>query len=327
MLGGLARRVAFIENLRAAGNPVLVADSGDLFFTMRITLPVERALAKARLIGRGLRQMGAAAVNVGDLDLIHGLDFLRSEAAQGTPLISANLLDASTQNPLFPPYLIRQVSGFRVAFFGLLSLQFDPETRGRIEKMVGDNIVIKNPIDTAREILPKLRGQADLIVLLSDLGGVQDRELAKAVPGIDFIFGGHDGHGFAEPISAGKTYFLQSYSKGMYVGKLKANIKERGLHFEDAGRVLRLKEQLHTLDQQILSLQKATEEYAERNFQTSIERLKQRKTQIQQEIQRAPAGSEGKGNSFLWTLIALDASLKEADDVRKWIGEAGIDMD
>ncbi len=316
-----------MEKLQKTENPVLVADSGDLFFTLRNTIPAEKALAKARLIVRAYKRMGVAAVNIGDLDLTQGLDFLQKVAAQGMPLISANLLDSATRNPVFPPYLIREVSGSRVAFFGLLSPRFDAENRERIQKALGEHTVIKDPTESAREIVATLNGQADLIILLSDLGGHRDRELAKAVPGIHFIFGGHDGRGFAQPNAEGKTFLFQSYAKGMYIGKLQAKIKESGLPFQDAGRVPRLQEQIRILDLQLVSLQKAKEQNPNRNFEGSIQRLKERRAQIQEEIKRAPADSELKGNTLLWSLIPLETSLPEDQDTRKWIGEAGIDKD
>ncbi len=327
MLGGLARRVALVEKLRTIQNSILVTDSGDLFFTLRNSVPEEKALAKARLIARAYKRMGVAAVNVGDLDLIQGLDFLRQESSQGLPLISANLLDSATRKTLFPPFVIRQVSGIRVAFFGLLSARLDPENRERIQKVLGQNAVIKDPIETAGETVRKLNGQADLIVLLSDLGYVQEREVAKAVPGIHFIFGDHDGRGSAQPNAEGKTFLLQSYAKGMYMGQLQATIKDAAFSFQDAGHVLRLKEQLRTVDLQLVSLQKGKEQNPGAKFDASIQSLSRWKAQIQEEIERSPTASESKSNSILWNLVTMEGSLPENNDVRKWFEEAGIDKD
>ncbi len=302
-------------------------DSGDLFFTLRNAIPPEQALEKARLLARAYIRMKVTAVNVGDLDLIQGVDFLRKEAAQGLPLISANLIDSASRNPVFPPYLIRKVDGIRLAFFGLLSSQLDPENSEPIRKALGGNTSIKDTVECAREIVAKLKGQADLIVLLSDLGYVQDRELAKAVPGIHFIFGGHDGRGFPQPNTEGKTFLLQSYAKGMYAGQLQATIKNPGFPFQDAGQVLRLKEQLRVLDLQLVSLQKGKEQNPNRNFDASIQRINQRKAQIQEEIKRQPAESEIKGNRFVWNVVPMETSLPEDHEIDKWTGEAGIDKD
>ncbi len=76
-------------------------DSGDLFFTAKAKVDPEKASAKARLIGRAYRRMAAVAVNVGDLDLLQGLDFLRKEGSQGPPPVLANFLDPSERAPNF----------------------------------------------------------------------------------------------------------------------------------------------------------------------------------------------------------------------------------
>ena len=113
MLGGLARRVAFVEKEKASGKPALVVDSGDLFFDGRIREKSHPDLAKARIISRAYRKMGAIALNVGDLDLLHGVEFLVQLANEGLPLISANLVNAKDSSTLFPPFRIHEAAGLR----------------------------------------------------------------------------------------------------------------------------------------------------------------------------------------------------------------------
>ena len=116
-----------MEKVQREKSRVLVVDSGDLFLGFLATPDAEKAKKKAELIGRAYRHMGAAAVNVGCLDLLQGVDFLHQEFSQGLPLISANLLDPATKTSIFPPHVIREVAGYRVAFFGLLPPESGPE--------------------------------------------------------------------------------------------------------------------------------------------------------------------------------------------------------
>ena len=326
MLGGLARRVALVEKTRTEGTPVMVVDSGDLFFMARAKVDPEKALAKARLIGRAYRRMAATAVNVGDLDLIRGLDFLRQEASQGFHLISANLLDPSSKAPIFDPYVIQRVSGIRIAFFGLLSPNFQPEIADSIQKSVGDRISIRDPVETARQMVAKLRDKAEIIVLLSDLGSFRDRELVKAVPGIHFVLGGHEGFGLGQPNREGKTYLFQSYSKGMYVGKLRLAIKNPALPFQDEGSARRLEEQIHNLDQHLQALQKQEAGQPSQELTQRIQWIQQQKTKLKDQLTQL-SSAQLEDNHFLWTLTALNASLGESEDVKAWIKEAGIDQD
>jgi 2',3'-cyclic-nucleotide 2'-phosphodiesterase (5'-nucleotidase family) len=318
--------VALVEKLRAEGTPVLVLDSGDLFFMARVKVDPEKALAKARLIGRAYRRMAAAAVNVGDLDLLRGLDFLRQEASQGLPLISANLLDPSSRTPIFDPYVIQKVSGIKIAFFGLLSPNFQPEIADPIQKTVGESIFIKDPVETAREMVLKLRDKVDMIALLSDLGSYRDRELVKAVPGIHFVLGGHEGLGLVQPNREGNTYMFQSYAKGMYVGTLRLVIKNPSLPFQDESRVSRIQEQIHNLDRHLQALQKQQASQPSQEVAQRIQWTHQQKAKLKEQLMQF-SGAQSQENHFLWTLVALNPSLREDEDTKGWIKETGIDQD
>ena len=315
-----------MEKDRAEGTPVLVVDSGDLFFMAKAKVDPEKASAKARLIGRAYRRMAAVAVNVGDLDLLQGLDFLRKEASQGLPLISANLLDPSSRTPIFDPYVIQKVSGIRIAFFGLLSPNFQPEIADPMRKTVGERIFIKDPVEAAQEMVLKLRDKVDMIVLLSDLGNYRDHELVKAVPGIHFVFGGPEGRGLAQPNREGKTYMFQSYAKGMYVGKLRLTIKNPGLPFQDEGRVSRLQGEIRNLDRHLQDLQKQQAGQPSPEVAQRIQWIHQQKARFQEQL-RQFSGAPSQENHFLWTLEPLNASLSEDEDIKGWIQEAGIDPD
>jgi 2',3'-cyclic-nucleotide 2'-phosphodiesterase (5'-nucleotidase family) len=318
--------VALVEKIRAEGTPVLVVDSGDLFFMARVQVDPEKALAKARLIGRAYRRMAAVAVNVGDLDLLRGLDFLRQEASQGLPLISANLLDPSSRTPIFDPYVSQKISGIKIAFFGLLSPNFQPEIADPIQKSVGERIFIKDPVETAREMVAKLRDKVDMIALLSDLGSYRDRELVKAVPGIHFVLGGHEGLGLAQPNREENTYIFQSYAKGMYVGKLRLAIKNPGLPFHDESRVSRIQEQIHNLDRHLQALQKQQARQPSQEVAQRIQWTRQQKGKLVEQLTHF-SSTQSQENHFLWTLVALNPSLREDEDTKGWIKEMGIDQD
>ena len=322
MLGGLARRVASVEKVQSEKKPVLVVDSGDLFFDARAAGDPKQLLTKARLIGQVYKRMGAAAINVGDQDLLQGVDFLKEESALGLPLLSANLLDSASRKLIFPPDLIREVSGMRIAFFGLLT----PALMPSIQSAVGEKVFIKDPIEAARETLEKLRGRADVIVLLSDLGFEQDRALARAVPGIHFILGGHEGRYLVRPAQEGKTYIVQSYAKGMYLGNLHLLLQNPASPFLDKGKPDQIQQQIQQLDFHLASLQTNRERPGGQNMDRQIQQIQKQKAHLQEELRRS-RDSLSKGNSFLWIVESLEKSLPENEEVRKWIAESGFDKD
>lgn len=176
--------------------------------------------------------MNVTAVNVADPDLTLGLSFLRQEASQGLSLISANLTDPSQGAPIFPPYVINTVDNIRVAFFGLLS----PDMSMAVRKTVGKKVLIKDPVETARNLVKRLRSQADIIILLSDLGLEKEKELLRKVSGIHFILGGREGQYMGSPIWEGRTPIFQSYNRGMYAGKLQIIFTDASSPFRAEGQ-------------------------------------------------------------------------------------------
>lgn len=293
-----------------------------MFFDGRPKEDPKKVLAKAEIIARAYRKMDPAAMNVGDLDLYQGLDFLKKIAAGNLPLISSNLLHRKDQTPVFPPYLIREVAGVRIAFLGLLAphLAF-PGASGLEEK-----ILVKNPVEAARETLSKISGQADLVILLSDLGMNQDAAVAQAVDGIDFILGGHEGRYLGRPIQQGKTYLFQSSGKGMYVGKLKLTMDGPPGPFLDAGKADHIMKEIQGIDRQIRYYQQPKPAQSPEHANRTLQHLNNRKARLQQELKQVKE-SPSKGNRFLWSLHALEVSIPEDPEVRKWIEEAGIQRD
>jgi 2',3'-cyclic-nucleotide 2'-phosphodiesterase (5'-nucleotidase family) len=308
---------------------VLVVDSGDLFFAIGTSEDSNQVLTKARLIGRAYNRMGASAINVGDLDLIPGLDLLRNESSQGLPLISANLFDSSSKHPIFSPYIIKEISGIRIAFFGLLSPQFRPEIEPAIQKSTGMKIMVKDPVEAAQETVQRLKGKADLVVLLSDLGLHKDQIVAQAAPGIHFILGGHEGRFISKSHQTGATHIFQSSVKGMYVGQLRLAVEKPGSPFKDERETQNIQEKISNLQLHLRSLQAAKGRRSGRNVENldrAMQDVTRQKNSLEEELRRAKE-SGLPGNRFLFTLVPMEVRLPEDEEVRKWAAEAGIEKD
>ncbi|MGZ3577595.1 MAG: hypothetical protein ACXWMH_07660 [Syntrophales bacterium] len=288
MLGGLARRAFIVEKLKSEDKSLLVVDSGNLFTDGWAGANQKQSVIKARLISRAYRRMEVAAVNVGVLDLLQGLAFLRQEASRGLPLISANLVDSLTKTAIFKPYVIKNVGAIRVAFLGLLS----PNIRTDIYKEAGKQFLVKDPVVTAREMSGTLRGKADVIILLSDLPSDTQQEVIRAAPGIHFVLGGHDSRHIQSPLWEGQTPILESYKYGMYAGKLQLAFVNASSTF----KYERMEEQAR---------QQTSSGY---DLRTSKE-------------------PPSRGNRFHWTLVPLDMSMPENKEVSGWIRKAGIERD
>ncbi|MDW8289454.1 MAG: bifunctional UDP-sugar hydrolase/5'-nucleotidase [Armatimonadota bacterium] len=225
-IGGAARRATLVGRLRRAFGTTWLVDTGD--FHDGTAFSIEH---------RG--QADVAVMNaIGYTIATHGNHEFNNTRAQWQqlvqmaqfPIVCANVLDASTKQPLLKPYEILRVEGARVAVFGLVteSTRGYPATREGIE--------ITDALETARQLVPQLREQADLVVLLSHLGYENDVRLAREVPGIDVIIGGHSHTRLAKPefVPAGEltsafrkngTVIAQAFQWGGELGKLEVLLR------------------------------------------------------------------------------------------------------
>jgi 2',3'-cyclic-nucleotide 2'-phosphodiesterase (5'-nucleotidase family) len=288
VLGGLARRASLVEKLKREDASLLVVDSGNLVTGAWTDANRNQSLMRARLISRAYMRMGAAAINVGALDLLPGLAFLRKEASRGFLLVSANIVDPATKTSIFKPYIIRKVGTIRVAFFGLLS----PNISTDIYKEAGKQFLVKDPVRTAREVIGMLRGKAGVIILLSDLPSDSQQEVIKAAPGIHFVLGGRDGRYVQSPVWEGHTPILESYTYGMYAGRLQLDYVNASSPFKHEKTEEQARQQASSGDGP-----RTSKEFPPRN------------------------------NRFQWTLMPLDISIPEDREISGWIKKAGIEKD
>jgi len=130
--------------------------------------------------------MGYDGVNVGEKDLTMGLKLL-SEVSQKAkfPFISTNLVDKKTGKHIFKPYVIKEIAGLRIGIVGLLDDQFNPTLQ---EKDPGLNII--EPLSALKATIKGLRENCDFVVILSQLGELKDKRLARDNRDIDLILGG-----------------------------------------------------------------------------------------------------------------------------------------
>jgi 2',3'-cyclic-nucleotide 2'-phosphodiesterase (5'-nucleotidase family) len=322
VLGGLARRVSLVEKLKDEGEPVLAVDSGNLFTDMRAVVDHKQSLTRAQLIGRTYRHMGVAAINVGALDLVQGLAFLLNEASRGLPLISSNLVEPTGRKPIFQPYIIKKFGKTRFAFFGLLS----PDINPAIQKTERKKFLVNDPTETARAVLDKLRGRADVIILLSALDPYREREVVKAVSGINFVLGGYEGWYIQLPVRERQTPIFESYRNGMYAGKLQLSIVNAASPFRDEGREDKIKRQIQELDLRLSAIKETRGNYHKRSMENAIENINKQKTSLQEELKSYGAFSPSD-NRFFWTLVPLDNSFPEDKVISEWIRKEGFERD
>src|SRR6185369_5401834 len=107
------------------------------------------ALMKYDALNLGHREAELSAAQ------LHGL---RTNAP--VPILSANLMDRATGQPIFDGWRLVERDGYKIAIIGVL----DP--RGLAEKL-GDGLSIERMETVLSRLLPQIRSQADLVVLLA----------------------------------------------------------------------------------------------------------------------------------------------------------------
>jgi 2',3'-cyclic-nucleotide 2'-phosphodiesterase (5'-nucleotidase family) len=215
LVGGAAARAERIRRERERTPDLLLIDAGDVIqgtpaYNLYRGVPDTKALSMMRY----------DAVALGNHDLDDGpAAWARLRQYASYPVVSANVF-ASAESSfasasavevspeirkgakwiggakvhhhealrfLAEPYVIRPWRGRKIAILGL--------TTGRLVDIVrisaNRGVAVADPIQVARYFVPLLRKKADIVIALTHIGVDEDRRLARDVPGIDLIVGGH----------------------------------------------------------------------------------------------------------------------------------------
>ena len=104
------------------------------------------------------------------------------------PVLCANVR-ARKENAALPvePWRRFEIGGKRITVFGITV----PMITERMKVAAVSSFVFDDPVATAARLVPELRENADLLIALTHIGLREDERLARTVPGIDLIIGGH----------------------------------------------------------------------------------------------------------------------------------------
>ena len=235
----MARRVTFLDEVWNEQRPVILVDGGDLFGN-RNKNDQHQCTFLAEMTG----EMGYDAIGLGERDLNYGLAFLKEMMANfDLPFTNANVRDVTTGELILPEYKIVEKAGIK---YGIVSVM-DP--RQRIITMTAgeETFEVEDPVAVLRELLPRLRQEADSIILLAHTGENQAAELVKEVTGIDMCVVGHTSRSInTERVIHDTAMFAAAY-EGRYIGR--AN-----LFVDDAdGRVMAIDVGITALNEEVES--------------------------------------------------------------------------
>jgi len=230
-MGGYARRMGLISQIRQQESNVLLVDAGDYsqgtpyfnFFNGQVEIDA-------------MNRMKYDAGTLGNHEFDNGIDTLAVVLKNAQfPMISSNyLLDKTALFPIVKKYVVLERGGLRI---GIMALDVNPESLIFEKNYRG--LKYQEPIEKANEVsaLLKKKEKCDVIICLSHLGGdstkkeVNDFEIAHKTRYIDVIIGGHSHSMITNTTvknAAGKPIVIAQMGKsGLYLGRVDLDLEKK----------------------------------------------------------------------------------------------------
>ncbi len=200
--------------------PKLLLDAGDWWQGTP-----EGSLTKGASVAEIFNAIGYDALVVGNHEYDAGVDELRALIAKmKMPVLSANTYGADGKRPSWvQPWIIKEVAGVKVGIFGLTTsrlphLSFSKNIEG---------LTFRREVDEARDAVAALKKEGATVIIALTHVGVEkegekfmgDRAIAREVPGIDLIVGGHSHTFLSRPIRENGVLIVQAGSFLVKVGR------------------------------------------------------------------------------------------------------------
>lgn len=228
-VGGIARRATIIKQMNAKNDAVLVMDAGDVLDGSPFSIEFAGEADFAAMNAAGYEVMVTGNHEFSNTSV----DFRKRLQEARFPILGANVVTQDGK-PFLTPYIVRLEAGLRVGVLGL-TVSNDYNT-AREEKLA-----FNSSVKVARELVPKLRNEADVVILLTHLGHDVDKWVATQVPGIDAIIGGHSHTRVPKPVLVksslpprafwvGGTVVAQDFQWGSELGEV-----DLTFHKDDSG--------------------------------------------------------------------------------------------
>ncbi|MDD3014857.1 MAG: bifunctional UDP-sugar hydrolase/5'-nucleotidase [Candidatus Gastranaerophilales bacterium] len=222
--GGIAGRAALIKDIKNTNKYVLTVDAGDiaqgtLFFKFFNGIPDMQLMS----------DIGYDVAAPGNHEFDKGLDvFGQMTNAAKFPFVCANISFKDNKNIKFDKYVIKDFGNFKIGVIGIIAENL------KVMTLLGDSVKVSDPVKELKKIIGKIKLEVDLIVVLSHQGVENDIRLAKAVPEINVIIGGHSHTLLTKPViirhGNNKTIIVQSGEQGIYLGRIDLKFSSKKLN-------------------------------------------------------------------------------------------------
>jgi sulfur-oxidizing protein SoxB len=225
-VGGFAHLASLVKRVRASRPGALLLDGGDTWQGSGTALWTDGQdmVDACKLLG--------VDVMTGHWEFTLGMERVKTivekDFAGKVDFVAQNIKTADFGDPVFKPYVIREINGVPCAIIGQ-AFPYTPIANPRY--MVADwEFGIQD--QNMQAMVDEARGKgAQVVVVLSHNGMDVDLKMASRVSGIDAILGGHthDGMPVATLVSnkSGKTIVTNAGSNGKFLGVLDFEVKDK----------------------------------------------------------------------------------------------------
>ena len=223
-VGGFAHLATLVKKLRGQRPGSLLLDGGDNWQGSATSLWTQgQDMVDASLL------LGVD-IMTGHWEFTFGADRVKHIIANSLDgkmeFLAQNVVDNEWSEPVFKPYVIREINGVPVAIIGQ-AFPYTPIANPR--HLIPDWSFGINE-ERMQETVDKARAAgAQVVVVLSHNGMDVDLKMANRVRGIDAILGGHTHDAVPAPIlvnnGGGKTIVINSGSNGKFLSVLDMDVK------------------------------------------------------------------------------------------------------
>jgi predicted DCC family thiol-disulfide oxidoreductase YuxK len=228
--GGVTRRATTIKNIREQRPNVLVLDAGNLFAGGSLDEnSLGQDLDKKRTLYylEALQKMGYDALCLGEEEFNFGLEFLERVVKK----YKLNFISSNAQIEGLRPYIIKEFDGIKVGILGL--------THPSVLTKLG--IKSLNYREALKKWVTHLKDEVDLIILLSNMGGYANKEIAKSFSDIKVIISARLPPGGAPHEVENEAILVNTSYQAKEVRILNLDIKDRKItHWNFEARRLAL---------------------------------------------------------------------------------------
>jgi len=223
-VGGFAHLATLVKQLKASRPGALLLDGGDTWQGSATSL-----WTNAQDMVDACKQL-TVDVMTGHWEFTYGMErvkeIVEKDFAGKVDFVAQNVKTTDFGDPVFKPYVIREMNGVPVAIVGQ-AFPYTPIANPRY--MVADwSFGIQD--DNMQKVVDEARAKgAQVVVVVSHNGMDVDLKMASRVRGIDAIFGGHthDGVPVAVPVKnpGGTTLVTNAGSNGKFLGLMDFEVK------------------------------------------------------------------------------------------------------